>query len=89
MSNAITQSQSIDQVASAINAASGPFGVEYYGGYDMRSPEQMAAEYAYQAAEQAGYGIDADTIDAHLEYLVAAGAIFNRHQAINCAIQLI
>ena len=43
----------------------------------------FAAAYAYNAAEEAGYGIDADNIEAHLDVLSEAGAEFDAKKSLN------
>lgn len=39
--------------------------------------EQLAGQYAYNAAVESGYIVDADAINAHLEFLADDGACFN------------
>ncbi len=43
---------------------------------------RLAAEYAYSAADEAGYGIDEDNVSAHLEILSGAGAKFDSARAL-------
>ena len=54
---------------------------------DTRSAEEMAALYACDAAFEAGFEGDAETIYAHLEYLVSAGARFEFQAALELATQ--
>ena len=46
----------------------------------------FAAAYAYNADEEAGYGIDADNIEAHLDVLSEAGAEFDTKKATKIAL---
>lgn len=45
------------------------------------SAEQLAAEYAYNAADEAGYGRGPTEVEFHMDYLAEQGAIFDRGEA--------
>jgi uncharacterized protein YihD (DUF1040 family) len=49
-------------------------------------PEMIAAKYAYDAADEAGYGIDSTNLEAHLDVLVEAGAKFDYSAALEVAL---
>lgn len=55
-------------------------------GTALFTPEQLAGQYAWDAAQQAGYGTDDETIIAHLDFLSEAGAKFDGGLALMCAI---
>lgn len=48
--------------------------------------EMIAAAYALQAANEAGYGVDESNIDYHLDYLKDAGAKFNFNESLTLAL---
>ena len=54
-------------------------------GTAMFSPEQLAGQYAFDAAKQADCGFDAATLEAHLDLLEEAGAKFDRPAALQVA----
>lgn len=85
MTNAITEARSIEQVVEIINASAAGHASEYFGGSDTRDAEIMAGQYAWEAAEESGY-TDNDSIEAHLEFLVEAGAEFDFSAALENAI---
>ena len=78
MSNAIQEARSIEQIVSIINDQEGS---EYFGGTDLRTPEAMAGEYAYNAAEEQCNTED-DNIEANLYILADFGAEFDFYGAI-------
>jgi len=86
MTNAITEAQSIEQVVEIINTAKEGQASDYFGGADLRSAEEMAGQYALEAAQESGY-TDNDSIAAHLDLLAEAGANFNFHSALDNATQ--
>ena len=45
--------------------------------------EQLAGQYAVEAAQQSGYNVDENEIWAHLEFLSNAGGKFNFSSAVN------
>lgn len=49
------------------------------------TPAQLAGQYAFEAARDAGYGTDEETMEAHLEFLREAGATFDAAAAIEAA----
>ena len=51
------------------------------------TPEQLAGQYAFEAAEEAGYGTDDEAIIAHLDFLLEAGAEFDAGRALMCAVE--
>jgi hypothetical protein len=53
---------------------------------DIREPEEIAGEYAWDAAEENGY-TEEDDIRAHLEILINAGADFDYFKALENALQ--
>lgn len=83
--NAITEAQSIEQVVEIINAAGNESATEYFGGSDTRSAEAMAGQWAFEAADEAGYTENSD-IEAQLNILSDAGADFDFSQALADAI---
>lgn len=85
MTNAITEAKSIEQVVEIINESKAGHASEYFGGSDTRDAEVMAGQYAWEAAEEAGYTDDA-SIEAHLEFLADAGAEFDFRAALENAI---
>lgn len=52
---------------------------------DDYSCNLIAATYALQATEEAGYGINSENIEAHLDILAGHGAVFNMSTAIGLA----
>lgn len=77
ISRTISQASSIEEVVEAINAGGmceGMEGVEF-------SPEQLAGQYAEDAASDSGFPVDLEAIEAHLEFLSDAGAVFNSTEA--------
>lgn len=87
MTNVISESHTIQQVITAINAAHSGESNQYFGGSDNRSAEELAGQYAWEAAKESGYEGD-DTIEAHLEYLREQGAKFVFSDALKNAIIL-
>ena len=77
ISQALQNAQSIDRVVEIING----------GGTSSYSANEIAGQYAWQAADQAGYGIDRDNIDGHLGFLIDAGAEFDHAMAIEYALK--
>lgn len=77
---------SISEVIRDINNAANGEMVTYFGGSDTRSAEAIAAEYAVEAADEAGYGVDKKNIEAHLELLKEDGANFDSSEALKIAL---
>ena len=73
--NALENCHGIDQVVELINCEL----------VTDASEEMIAAKYAYDAAEESGY-TDDTSIEAHLDYLVEAGAKFDFQDALKMAI---
>lgn len=65
----IKNANSIDQVVDAIN--------------DSDNPEYIAYEYGLDAAEDSGYSVTKEAIEAHMQYLVEAGANFDLQKALS------
>ncbi|WP_299195724.1 hypothetical protein [uncultured Amphritea sp.] len=85
MTNAITEAASIEQVVEIINASKAGDVSEYFGGSDTREAEEMAGQYAWEAAEESGY-TDDGSIEAQLDFLVEVGAEFDFSAALENAI---
>ena len=49
--------------------------------------EMIAAAYAIDAAEDAGYGCDKANLEAHLDIIQGAGAKFTYADALNLAVK--
>ena len=61
-------------------------------GFEEHTSEFLAASYAYDAAIEGSDSIetvDADTIEAHLEFLREAGAEFNMREAVKIGLELV
>lgn len=85
--SAIEEAKNLGEVVEIINLSADGGTPTYFGGSDLREPEDMAAEYAYAAAEESG-DLTGDSIEAHLELLTEAGAKFDLFDALQKAIQL-
>jgi hypothetical protein len=85
MTNAITEAASIEEVVEIINASADGHATEYFGGSDTRDAEEMAGQYAWEAAEESGY-IDDASIEGQLDILSEAGAKFDFSKALENAI---
>lgn len=59
---------------------------ELVNGHD--NPAWVAGTWAYQAADEAGYGITPENIRGHLEFLSAEGAAFDAGQAVEAALEI-
>lgn len=84
ISRAIETAGTLDRVVELINAGGtceGMEGVEF-------SPEQLAGQYAYDAAYDAGLGIDRDNIAGQLSFLIDASAVFDEAPAIEWALKI-
>ena len=82
MNNAITEAKNIDEVVEIINKSKKNELVRHN---DTRDAEEMAGQYAWEAAEDSGY-IDDYSIESHLDFLVEVGANFNFEAALDYAI---
>lgn len=85
MINAITEAGSLEQVVEIINKSKLGHSTEYYGGSDSRDAEEMAGQYAWEAAKECDCTSD-DNIEAQLDYLREAGANFDFNGALKNAI---
>lgn len=56
-------------------------------GTALFSPEHLAGQYAFVAAQQAGYGLDTDAMEANLGILSGAGAEFEARAALASALK--
>ncbi|MFP4104864.1 MAG: hypothetical protein ACLFVU_02145 [Phycisphaerae bacterium] len=84
ISKTIQDDHSIDQLVEHANEGlcEGMEGIEF-------SPEQLAGQYAWQAAKEADPDwIDEDSLGAHLEFLRDAGAKFDELEAIEHGLKL-
>lgn len=85
LSPIITESHSQKQVIDAINSANNGHAVEYFGGSDMHTGDQLAGQYAFDAARDQG-DISMENIEAHLGIINEAGANFDAAAAMREAI---
>lgn len=75
ISQALESAQSIEDVAEIVNS----------DGTSQCSRDEIAGQYAYQGAEEAGYGTGSAEIEAQLDALVEAGAEFDYQGALKAA----
>ncbi|MCG7545400.1 hypothetical protein MHM93_14560 [Pseudoalteromonas sp. MM17-2] len=75
ISQAINEAQSLEQVVAIVND----------GGTSRFDQNEIAAQYAYDAADDAGFGLSKANIEAHLDVLVEAGAEFDYLKAVELA----
>ncbi|ODN41114.1 hypothetical protein [Piscirickettsia litoralis] len=89
ISQALQQAQTFQQVVDMINAANNDESIPYHGGVDCANTgDELAGQYAYDAADEAGYGIDEHNLEAHLELLSEAGAKFDHSKAMAEAMRI-
>lgn len=83
ISNALQNAQSVEQAIKLINegVCEGMEGVEF-------SNDQLAGQHAWACAKEAGYGIDGDIINAHLEIIADQGAQFDSIKALEHALKI-
>ena len=83
ISNALQNAHSIDQVVELINSGSceGMEGIEF-------SSEQLAGQYAWSCAKEAGYGVEENDLEAQLEIIAEQGAEFDSKKALEHALQI-
>ena len=83
LSPAITNSHDPDVIVELVNEGTceGMEGIEF-------SSEMLAEQYAYYAADDAGYGLNEDNLYAHLEFLQEYGGRFDFSKALAWAIKL-
>ena len=62
----LDECHTIEEVADQVN--------DWLDNDEPESAERMADKYALEAAEEAGYGTDDETIDAHRQFLRDAGS---------------
>lgn len=72
ISYALNNTHSLAAVVELINEGTceGMEGMEF-------TSDQLAGQYAYNAAVESEYPVDADAISAHLDFLAEDGAVFN------------
>jgi hypothetical protein len=77
ISYAMNHATNLDAVVDMVNAGTfeGMEGMEF-------SSEQLAGQYAFNAASTGDYPVDADAIAGQLEFLSDAGAVFNPSAAL-------
>ena len=83
-SNAIRGYVTLERIVAIINeggTCEGMEGIEFSG-------EQLAGQYAFDAAKASGYPIDESALDAHLDFLAESGAEFDRSTAIEHGLRL-
>ena len=84
-SNTIRNCSSLEQVVTVINGGAiveGMEGVEF-------TAAQLAGQYAFEAARDSGWAVDAAAIAAHLDILADAGAEFDHADAAEHAMALV
>lgn len=77
--------KTLEQVAERVNDGA-------VQGFEEHTSEFLAASYAYAAAIEGSDSIetvDADTIEAQLEFLRDAGAEFNTRDAVKIGLELV
>lgn len=67
----LQNAQSIEDAVEVVNT-----GTSHY------NSDELAAQYAFDSATQAGYGISEETIKAHLNILSESGANFDHANAL-------
>lgn len=77
ISYAVANAQTLESVVSLVNEGTceGMEGMEF-------TAAQLAGQYAQSAAKDSGYPVTADAVEAHLEFLLDAGASFNVADAV-------
>lgn len=55
---------------------------------DHETPEWVAGTWAYQAADEAGYGVTPENLRGQLEHLSAEGAAFDEAEAVEVALAI-
>lgn len=73
MAIALQNAKDINDVVKVINNKTNDF---------LFTSEELAAQYAYNAAEEAGF-TDKESIEYHLDYLIGQGAKFDFDEALN------
>ncbi len=83
ISYAIQNAKTLGDVVELVNEGTceGIEGMEF-------TPEHLAGQYAQRAAQESGYPVDADSVEAHLEFLSDAGAVFDAAGAVAHAMQI-
>lgn len=81
---ALSNAQSMERVVELVNGGT----VEGVQGIEFTS-EQLAGQYAFEAAKEAGYGNSDADHEGQLEFLIEAGAVFNTAAAVKHAAALV
>ena len=63
--------------------------VEELDDEDIFHPAWIAGTYALEAAEEAGFGVGKDNVEAHLEILKSKGGVFNVAKALYFAEKIV
>ena len=84
MIDALVDAHTLEEVISIINHLETP---GYHVDADMRSAEQLAGQYAYDAAIESGY-ISDRSIESRLECLYDSGASFDWDEALGEAMSI-
>lgn len=86
--NAISESNSVEAIVDIINSIhhTKDHLVEHYGWGDVVAKfslnDYAAAQYAYEAALAAGYGLESDNLECHLDFIADEGAVFDKSSAV-------
>jgi len=72
ISQALQNAQSLKQVVELVNE----------GGASFFDQNEIAAQYSWDAAQDADYGMSIENLEGHLNLLAEAGAKFDHSEAI-------
>lgn len=77
ISYAVQNAKTLNDVVEFVNEGTceGMEGMEF-------TSEQLAGQYAQSAAQESGYPVTADAVEAHLDFLSDAGAVFDTSGAV-------
>ncbi|MBR8653533.1 hypothetical protein KDH83_09485 [Achromobacter sp. Marseille-Q0513] len=84
ISRALQDAHTVERVVELINAGTCE-GVDVPGGHEF-TPEMLAGQYAYFAAEE--HAGDRDNIIGQLEFIASVGANFDENSAADYAMRL-
>jgi len=77
-STAIQSARTLTQIVKIIND-------EIYDyGFGMAA-EELAAQYAFEAADESGYTVTKEALECHLDVLTVSGALFNEKFSLEIA----
>lgn len=88
ISPAIQNTHSAEEIVNIVNAASRGETVYYFGGADSHSGDELAGQYAYSCAEEAGHGVEVEDFEVHLSTLREWGAEFDWTKALEEAVRV-